>query len=201
MKTPVKERLKTELDQVKEDGKLRAERISDILKAAASMTFEEIKEGSAELNVLTRKSLAEMLEDLDETPEMTEAEYVASQVKVPQETPETAAKSAPSWKEIFLRAFTIVRDRRGDWFQQLKDYWHEHAAKFDQDMTEEYGDRYLKVKALRQRIFDWFVANVAKANSNRGQDDQAVNIQVMDKDDVMIDSPVLTAPTPPEEMQ
>jgi hypothetical protein len=202
MKTPVKERIQAELDQAKEDGKLRAERIGDILKSAASLTFEELKAGSAELNVQTRKSLAELLEDLQENPEMTEAEYVASQVQVPHEPAATEAQPAPSWKEIITQTFKIVRDRRGDWFQQLKDYWNQHAAKFDQDMTEEYGDRYLKAKALRQRIFAWLAANLAKAKSDSShQDDQPATVEVVDNDKVTIDSPVLTAQTHSEEVQ
>ena len=66
MTTSVKERLKTDLEQAQQGSKQRAAKISDILKSAASMTVDELKEGSAELHVLTRTSLAELLEELED---------------------------------------------------------------------------------------------------------------------------------------
>lgn len=183
MTNSVKERIRPELEQAKEESKQRAERISEILKAAASMTFEELKGGSAELNVLTRKSVAELLEELKETPEFEVVDVDSSQLSTEVIEAESTEKTAPTWKELLTNALQIVRDRKGDWFQQLKDYWHDNAAKYDADMTEEYGDRYLKVKSVVKQVMDWFKSANQRAKAATTEADvQPVNIEVMDGD-------------------
>lgn len=177
MNAPVKERLKSELEQAKAENKQRAARIGDILKAAASMTAAEIKDGSAELHTLTRKSLAEVLADLQEA----DAATTPTETGAEPQPDAPAAQPAPSWQELLRHAAAIVRDRRGDWLQQLKDYWQGNAAKFDQDMTADYGDRYRKAKSIFQRAVAWFEARRADANAVKTESDvQPVAIEVMD---------------------
>ena len=179
--TNTKERLKTDLEQAKIDSRLRAERIGEILKSAASLTFEEIKGGSAELNGITRKSVAELLEELKEVPVEADTETTDLQVRAEFVYAAGPEKPAPTWKEIIGHALEIVRDRKGDWFQQLKDYLNENAVKADGNLTEEYGDRYVKAKSLFQQIKVWVAAARAKAAQTSEADTvKPVKIEVMD---------------------
>lgn len=185
MTTETKERIKTDLEQAKQEGKQRAERISDILKSAASMTFDEIKGGSAELNTLTRKSLAQLLDDLKEEAEVNDAEVepavAEAEVVAEAETITDAEASAPSWRELITHALAIVRDRKGDWWQRLKEYLSESAVKYDSDMSEEYGDRYLKAKTFVKRLLARLEAIKAQANKPSAETSaQPVNIEVID---------------------
>lgn len=186
MTTSVKERIQPELDQAKEESKLRAERISDILKAAASMTFEELKGGSTELNVITRKSLGKLLEELEEIADSEDVavDAVVSETTLEPEVDEasTTQEAIPTWKELLTDAIKIVRDRRGGLFQRLKDHWSQSAAKVDTDMTDEYGDRYLKAKSVFKQIVAWYQSTKKRANddSTVQQDAQPVNIEVVD---------------------
>lgn len=100
MTTTVKERIKTELQQAKIEGKQRATRIGDILKNAASMTFDEVKEGSSNLHVSARKSIAEILEELKETPEVTSDATNETVATGAAEVETDPAEVAPSWKTI-----------------------------------------------------------------------------------------------------
>lgn len=196
MSTSVKDRLKTELEQAQSEGKQRASRISDILKAAASMTFEELKEGSAELNVVTRKSVAEILTDLQETPAAATAATADPTVPVSHEpvveedlTEEAAV--APSWQSILKDAIAIVRDRRGDWFQAFKVRFRDNAAKADQEIMDQYGDRYLKVKHFFQRVVEQIKSSQAATQSPTDSDGQPVSIEIMEEDSIVDVTPTV----------
>lgn len=184
MTTPVKERIQSELEQAKSESKQRAGRIGNILKDAAVLTFDELKGGSAELNVLTRKSLAELLEELKEAEDDTATVEMPTVDAEAVEAEATAEPSLPTWKELITHAIAIVRDRKGDWFQQLKAYLSKNAAKYDADMTEEYGDRYVNTKTKARSLLGKLVAWVeAKAQTNAATtsaDSQPVNIEVVD---------------------
>ena len=176
MSTSVKERFKTDLEQAQKGGKQRAAKISDILKSAASMTVDEIKEGSAELHVLTRKSLAEILEELNVDSEEVD---VAATAPIADDA---STEEAPTWQSILTKAITIVRDRKGDWLQAFKTHLQENAAKFDSDMTDEHGERYLKAKSVLDRVVAWVKAQQVTAKT-QSQHTQPVNIEVVDGDD------------------
>ena len=178
MTATVKERLRSEFNQAKVDGKQRVERIGRILKDAAELTFDELKEGSTELHVLTRKSLAELLEEVEETSDVANAETTVS--KSQREGSAASEVVTPTWKELIIHAIAIVRDRKGDWFQQLKEYLNENAIKYDADMTEEYGNRYPKVKSLFKEVFSWIESKVQANSDTTDSDIQPVNIEVVD---------------------
>jgi len=194
MTTTAKERIKTEFQQAKAEGKQRSTRISDILKNAASLTFDEIKEGSSNLNVSARKSMAELLEELKEAPEAsTDAMDETVVTEAATETAATdavnaatdRAEAAPSWKTIVIHALEIVRDRKDDWLQNLKEYLAENAGKFDRDMTTEYGDRYQKVKQVFKSIINRVKAAQAGTRQTNDVDQetsQPVDIEVVDGD-------------------
>ncbi len=188
MTNTVKERLQPELDKAKQESQQRAARISDILKSAASMTFDEIKGGSVELNTLTRRSVAELLEELNEveasTDDMAEVSVEDTEVQLSTDVDASAStSSAPTWKDLVTIALHIVRDRKGDWYQQLKAYLNKNAEKFDGDMTGEYGDRYLKVKAVVQKIATWLKdVQRPETSSETESDIRPVSIEVLDDD-------------------
>ena len=177
MTTSVKERLKTDLQQAQKGGKQRAAKISDILKSAASMTVEEIKEGSSELHVLTRKSLADLLEELN-----VDSDEVDAAASATTPIADAAADEAPTWPAILKQALAIVRDRKGDWLQEFKAHWQKNAAKFDREMTDEYGDRYRKTKSVFRQVLDW-VKSQKPDRQAPSQPPRPVTVEVVDGDD------------------
>lgn len=195
MSTSVKERIKTELEQAQAEGKQRAGRIGDILRAAASMTFEELKAGSSEVNAATRKSVAELLEELQEPAdsaanEVAELNASATADNIPEVGDEQSAeeKIAPTWKSLLRNTWLLVRDRKGDWFHAFKENVNHNAVKFDQDMTDEYGDRYLKVRDFFQRVVEQIKSpDNSTAQTTNASDSQPVTIEVVDGDDAVVD--------------
>lgn len=182
MTTPVKERLQSELQQAKQETQHRAERISDILKVATSMTFEEIKAGSTELQTLTRQSIAELLEELQASSKEKPSDDGTPENADPQ-PPHQAENSAPTWRELVNHALEIVRDRKEDWLQQLKGYWHDNVAQFDHDMAEEYGDRYRNTKSFFQQVKSWFLTTHSTNQSSPAEaQNQPIQIEVVDGD-------------------
>lgn len=185
MTTTTTEHTQTDWAQAREDNKQRAARVREILKAAALETFSEVKAGSADLNVLTRKSMDAWLEEQAAAATETAGDTVSVQPTVATDTEGEAA--IPTWRELILRSLGIVRDRKGDWFQQFRTHVKEQAAKFDADMTQEKGDRYRKAKSLFQRLIAWVEANrhedTHKASS---EESQPVNIEVIDENGTVV---------------
>ncbi|WP_204140536.1 hypothetical protein [Halomicronema sp. CCY15110] len=184
MTNTVKERLQPEFAKAKQDSQQRAARISEILKSAASMTFAEIKGGSTELNTFTRRSVAELLEELNEVPveSLDEVPVNDRETQVSTEVAEPAAPpSAPTWKDLITIALQLVRDRKGNWLQQFKAHLNKNAEKFDGDMTDDYGDRYLKVKNVVQTIATWLTKTHSPATTTEtASESRPVSIEVMD---------------------
>ena len=178
-------RTQTDWDQAKQENKARAARVREILKAAASETFSEVKAGSADLHVLTRKSLGTWLDDLQEASKSAETIYDASKVEQSDEPSETAnetqTSTVPTWRELIMQSLGVVRDRKGDWLQQLINHWHEQTAKFDADMTQEHGDRYGKVKSVFQQVAVWLKSTRSKdTDSTDHQAAHRVTVEVIE---------------------
>ena len=188
MTTTTKESVKSDWTQAKQDNQQRAERIRKILKMAASETFSELKTGSAELNDLTRKSVAEWLEEIKTTSAEVETEKVTADADTPQSA-ETSEPTIPNWRELLMQSLEIVRDRKGDWLQQLLDHWTQQTTKFDADMTHEHGDRYLKAKTVFQRLISWLAsAKETAAQSSQKQTATPVTVEVIDETDTGLDT-------------
>jgi hypothetical protein len=64
MSTPVKEKITTNLDRAKGEGKLRAENIREIVKDAVSQTVAELKEGTGEIRSIVKDAIAAVVGDL-----------------------------------------------------------------------------------------------------------------------------------------
>lgn len=78
MSTPVKDKLSTELKQVKEVGKLRRDRIRDIVRAAVAQVATEVKEGSRDFRTIVKDVFSSTIADLQETGKETKDEIAAS---------------------------------------------------------------------------------------------------------------------------
>jgi hypothetical protein len=66
MSNSVKERITTDLQQVKEKGSVRAERIREIVKTAVSEAMIEFKEGSGEIRQLVKDAVSAVIDNLQE---------------------------------------------------------------------------------------------------------------------------------------
>ncbi|MEM6837227.1 MAG: hypothetical protein AAF609_10245 [Cyanobacteria bacterium P01_C01_bin.120] len=198
MTTPVKERIKIDLEQAQVNGKQRANRIGNILKEAASMTFEEVKEGSAELNFVTKKTLAELLEDWQAVDDLGQEKDDKVVLSVDDGTSAEQPSADPSWRAIIRHALSIVRDRRGDWFQAFKTHLHENAVSADQDLTERYRDRYTTVKKVFQRVVEQIKAQSMTPETAQQADSQPLKVKIVDGDAEAASTPVAVEVLPPE---
>ncbi len=64
MSNLVKEKITTNLDKAKSQGKIRAEHIREIVKDAVSQTVAELKEGSDEIGLIVRDAISTVIADL-----------------------------------------------------------------------------------------------------------------------------------------
>jgi hypothetical protein len=144
-----KERLGTELQKAKEEGRRRVERIQGIVREAFSQTFAEVKEGSGEIRSIVKKSLSETLPVVNETGE---------------ERAETVQKtSSTSFKSLILPIFTAIRSKLFAYLYQeyttlparyakLKN----QAVNLDTNLNERYGERYVAVKQRLEKVPAWY---------------------------------------------
>ena len=188
MANTTKNRMQADWDQAKQEGKQRASRVREILQAAASETFSEVKAEAADIHVLTRKSLGVWLEELKEPSEAADTHNHESTVEAKSDRSATASEtqesSVPTWRELFFQSLGIVRDRKGDWTQALIQYWKEQIAKFDADMTQKDSDRYRKVKSVLQRLTAWLESTRTHGNpSTPAQPAHPVTVEVLEEDE------------------
>ncbi len=66
MPNNIKEQIQTDLQQVKETGQLRTERIREIVKAAVSQVASEFKTGSTEIRTLVKDAVSAVIENLQD---------------------------------------------------------------------------------------------------------------------------------------
>ncbi|MBD2178633.1 histidine kinase [Pseudanabaena sp. FACHB-1998] len=64
MSNLVKEKITTNLDRAKSQGKIRAEHIREIVKDAVSQTVAELKEGSDEIGLIVKDAISTVIGDL-----------------------------------------------------------------------------------------------------------------------------------------
>lgn len=194
MAETVQEQVKADWKKVREEGGQRVGRIRHIVAAAASEAFGELKEGSAEVQTISRKTLAEMIAQFkqSEAGQQPEANSELHQdvvatttdttdmVTMPS-TPETAAE-VPTWRQIFRELWGIVNRRKGTWSYQLLNRLQAQMAKFDADMTKEYSDRYRPFSKIVNRLRKWveLAANKIKANDSSTHSASPVQVEVLD---------------------
>jgi hypothetical protein len=78
MSNSVKERVRADLEQAKVEGQVRAERLRDIFKAAASQAISELQGGSGEIRSIVRDAVAAIVENLGERGSHAKEEAIAS---------------------------------------------------------------------------------------------------------------------------
>ena len=61
----VKEKITTNLDKAKSQGKIRAEHIREIVKDAVVQTVAELKEGSGEIGLIVKEAISTVMADLN----------------------------------------------------------------------------------------------------------------------------------------
>lgn len=67
MSDPIKTKITTDLQKAKEEGKLRSERIKEIVHSAVSQATSELKEGSSEIRSIAQEAVSTVAENLRET--------------------------------------------------------------------------------------------------------------------------------------
>jgi hypothetical protein len=189
MTNTVQEKVKTDWEKAQKEGGHRLDRIREIVKAAATEAFSELKEGSTEIESMGRQSLAEMIAQL-KAKEAAEADTVADTLVVEQrvetevdEAAEAAASEtpAPTWQEILAEVLNLANDRKATWAEQFLAHLQGQMDKFDAEMSTEYGDRYRPfqpvVRGLRSLLNLAYnrVAQPTEATST-----QPISIEVLD---------------------
>ena len=79
----------------------------------------------------------------------------------------------------------IVRDRKGNWLQALKESLGKSAGELDQDLTAQHGDRYLKVKQIFKGLANRVRAAQSEARQTNCTDEapsQPISIEVLNDD-------------------
>lgn len=169
MTHPVQDRVKTEWEKAQKEGGQRANRIREIVKAAAAEALAELREGSSEIETQGRKTLAEMIEQLraNEAADAAAAEAVADAVAeaVQAEANAETSAPAPTWAQIFADLRYLADDRKVGWAQQILSGLQTQIDRFDTKMATEQGDRYDVVRPLVRG----FRSLVALAYSKLGQ--------------------------------
>jgi hypothetical protein len=78
MSNPVKEKISTNLQKAKGEGRLRAENIREIVKDAVSQTTTELKAGTGEIGVMVKDAIASVIANIRENGKETTEKITAS---------------------------------------------------------------------------------------------------------------------------
>lgn len=78
MANATKSKITDDLQKAKEEGKLRAERIREIVKTAVSQTASEFKDGSTEIRLTVREAISTVIDSLKERGGELKEEIAAS---------------------------------------------------------------------------------------------------------------------------
>ncbi|AKG21852.1 hypothetical protein [Calothrix sp. 336/3] len=169
MSTPIKERLNADLGKVKEEGSLRSQKIKEIFQAAVTESVGEIKNGSGEILTILKDTTTVIVEYFKGKGQQAQADAMAAvegaiagintdttirdsselakfQQQVQDEVngalvivSQPQENSSRSWKSLLLELFTAVKKR-------FLLTFNKECADLDRNLTEKYGDRYIKVK-------------------------------------------------------
>jgi 7-cyano-7-deazaguanine synthase in queuosine biosynthesis len=78
MSNPVKEKITTNLEKAKGEGKIRSENIREIVKDAVAQTVAELKEGSNEIRLIVKDAISTVISDLKGSGKETTEKITAS---------------------------------------------------------------------------------------------------------------------------
>lgn len=74
----IKEQITTDLQKAKQEGKVRSERIQEIVQAAVSQANSEVKEGSTELRLIVKEAVTTVIDNFKDRGEEIKDEVTAS---------------------------------------------------------------------------------------------------------------------------
>lgn len=78
MSDSIKTRITADIEKAKAEGKLRSERVREIVKIAVSQAISELREGSSEIRAIIKDAVATVIENLKETGGEIKEEVTAS---------------------------------------------------------------------------------------------------------------------------
>jgi hypothetical protein len=78
MPNPVKDKITTNLEKAKGEGKIRSEHIREIVKDAVAQTVSELKEGSNEIRLIVKDAISTVISDLKGSEKETTEKITAS---------------------------------------------------------------------------------------------------------------------------
>ncbi len=133
MTNDIKTQLQTDFQNAKLQGSTRVARIRDILRSAASQTFDEVKQGSGEIREIATGRFSTVIDTLDEGQ--------------PNPSGEANFTDTRPLKPLLARLFTAVKTRLVTQFKY-------RAVKLDDDLGERYGDRYQAGKQRLDQVTD-----------------------------------------------
>ncbi len=170
----MKDRVSADLQKAKEEERMRAERVQQILKDAFSQTVSEVKQGSGEIRLLAKNTLSSMVETLNENPAQTNEAEVQQTDSAERELKlrtifntvknrllaylrqeyATLTNQSVSMKERLSPLQTRLTERYGDRFVEL-----------DNKLNERYGDRYATIKQRLETFKAWYGNTLTKAET------------------------------------
>lgn len=141
----------------------RLGRIGQILRIATTEIASEVKSGSSEVNYLSREALTQWI-----------AGQKANSSGSPMATPDQPMGWGPIWSEVTQ----LVQERKSVWGQQLLVRLQAGLARFDAEMSQNFGDRYGRV---RQPVIELInrVTHPGKAPVDANAERGVLNVEVM----------------------
>jgi hypothetical protein len=117
MSNPVKEKITTNLEKAKGEGKIRAEHIREIVKDAVLQTVAELKEGTDEIRLIVKDAISTVIADLKgsekEIPEKITASIEGSTYQQQQAISQQRAKLLELQAQLDERQQQLDREISG----------------------------------------------------------------------------------------
>lgn len=151
MPKSIQEHLTSDIKKVKSEGKIRAERIQEIVRDAFSQTMAEFKEGSGEIQATVKQTLSGILKTVNKTGDVRG-----------ETTPQATSDSS---KFLIVAVLKALRSRL---FAGLQNQYVEvknQAVNLDANLAERYGDRYGAAKQRLEKLASWYGDATAQAKT------------------------------------
>ncbi|BAZ06089.1 hypothetical protein [Calothrix sp. NIES-3974] len=204
----VKERIVKDLEQVKEQGSARTQRIREIVQVAVGDAMHELKGGATEIRSLTQDAVTAVIEHLKSKGKQAKNEVMAamegavagvSDKSVASETQaqeqqileavdgalvavETNQKQeSRSFLSLLLAAFNALKAKLFASLHQENASLQELLAKWDTSLTEKYGDRYTQIKQRWQSAQTSYQATKIRMENGETSPVDQYQAQAMDK--------------------
>ncbi len=134
MANNIKEQIKADIEQAKQTGQLRSERVREIVKAAVSQVISEFKEGSTELRSLVKDAVSTVIENLQEKGGEIKEEVTAS-IEGALEAVNTKRHEALAKTQTEVKQLQAKLDEQEDQIQQEVDGILAELQEKSQDTT------------------------------------------------------------------